>query len=259
MQKAPSGAPVQVLAADGARPVVVGLWLGGPSYWDIRGINVTWNNHNKSDQHMVKLTDGTGWRFGDAELWGAKSFAALLVDGQPKDFLLSGLYVHDTHPANDTNQDHLIYLNCGTGGGVLERSVLAHSANGRALKVGGADSGDDPVGNITVRYVTMVDNRGPSNVQLAYDTSNVTIENSILVGAGEGRANVTSFDLTGSGSVVRNSLGWDSTQLLDEVDGIDDGGGNLFLDPKLTGSKGDQPYLPTEPKAAAYGRWAPGS
>jgi hypothetical protein len=252
--------PVQVVAAADARPVVVGLlWLADLSYWDVRGINVTWDDSNSSDEHMVKLTDGTGWRFGDAELWGAKSFAALLVDGEPEDFLLSGLFVHDTHPANDTNQDHLIYLNSGTGGGVIERSVLAHSANGRALKIGAPSSGEGEVANIVVRYVTMVDNRGPSNVQLAYDTSDVVIENSLMVGADEGRANVTTFDLDGSGNVVRNSLGWDSSALLDGSEGLEDGGGNVRLDPQLTGRNSEEPYRPTDPAAQAFGRWAPGA
>lgn len=250
--------PVQVVAAAGARPVVVGLlWLSDLSHWDIRGLNVTWDDRNDSDQHMVKLTGGTDWVFGDAELWGAKSYAALLVDGRPERFRLTGLYVHDTHPANDTNQDHLIYLNCGTGGGVVERSVLAHSANGRALKIGSADSGGGAVGNITVSYVTMVDNRGPSNVQLAYDTSNVVIERSLLTGVHDGRKNVTAFDLTGSGSVVRNSLAWDSTGMLDDIDGLEDGGGNIFLDPQLTGARSAEPYRPTSSAAQAYGRWAP--
>ncbi len=250
--------PVQVVAEAGARPVVVGLlWLAGLSYWDVRGINVTWDDSNSSDQHMVKLTDGRGWRFGDAELWGAKSYAALLVDGDPVDFLLSGLYVHDTHPANDTNQDHLIYLNCGTGGGVLERSVLAHSANGRALKIGGPSAGEGEVADILVRYVTMVDNRGPSNVQLAYDTSRVVVEHSLMVQSGEGRANVTTFDLDGSDNVVRDSLGWDSTGLLEEADGLQDGGGNVRLDPQLTGRRSETPYRPTDPEAMAFGRWAP--
>ena len=251
--------PVRVVAAAGARPVVVGLlWLADLSYWQVSGINVTWDDSNTSDQHMVKLTDGRSWRFADAEIWGAKSFAGLLVDGQPEDFTLSGLFVHDTHPANDTNQDHLIYLNSGTGGGVIERSVLAHSANGRAIKIGGADSSSDPVGNITVRYVTMVDNRGPSNVQLAYDTSNVLIENNLMVGAAEGRNNITTFDLDGEGNVVRNNLGWESTGVLDDAAGLADGGGNVRLDPELSGRRSDEPYRPNNPEARAYGRWAPG-
>ncbi len=252
-------APIRVHAAEGGRPVVVGLlWLEDLSWWEITGLNVTWDDANDSDQHMVKLTDGVGWRFADAELWGAKSFAALLVGGEPEDFTLSGLYVHDTHPANGTNQDHLIYINSGSGGGVLERSILAHSDNGRAVKVGPPDEGDGVVSDVVIRYVTMVDNRGPSNVQLAYDVSRVVIEHCLMVRAGEGRANVTTFDLTGEGNEVRNSLGWDAARLLDEDDGLVSGGGNVFLNPRLSGPDGDRPYYPAETRAQAYGRWAPG-
>lgn len=250
--------PIQVVAAEGARPVVEGLlWLSDLSWWDVRGINVTWADRNDDDDHMVKLTDGEGWRFADAELWGAESYAALLVAGDPEDFMLSGLYVHDTKPSNDNNQDHLIYLNCGTGGGVLERSILAHSSNGRAVKVGTSSKGNGEVANIVIRYVTMVDNRGPSNVQLAWEASNITVENSILVGSAEGRSSVTAFDLEGENNVVRDSLSWDSARLIDDAPGLEDGGGNVRLDPDLSGPRGDRPYYPREPRAQGFGRWAP--
>ena len=250
-------APVQVVAADGARPLVVGLlWLEDLSWWDVRGLNVTWDDDNGDNDHMVKLTDGEGWRFADAELWGARSTAALLVAGEPEDFTLSGLYVHDTEPTNDNNQDHLVYLNPGTGGGVLERSILARSDNGRAVKVGTAEEGDGEVGNIVIRYVTMVDNRGPSNVQLAWEASGVTVENSIMVGSAEGRNSVTAFQLDGTDNVVRDNVSWDSAGVLDDDPGLQDGGGNIRVDPRLSGPDAERPYYPRAPEAQAYGRWA---
>lgn len=259
VREATEAKPIRVVAAEGARPVVQGLlWLSNLTWWDISGINVTWDDDNEADEHMVKLTDGAHWRFADAELWGARSYAALLVDGDPENFLLTGLYVHDTYPANETNQDHLVYLNCGTGGGVVERSVLARSENGRALKIGSADDDGDPVGNIVVRYVTMVDNFGPSNVQLAYDTSNVRIERSLMVGSADGRHNVTTYDLEGDGNVVADSLGWESAGVLEEADGLEDGGGNVTLDPELTGRGGPRPYQPQAEDARSYGRYADG-
>ncbi len=259
LRPAQQATPIRVSAAEGERPVVVGLlWLEDLSWWEFTGLNVTWDDANDSDQHMVKLTDGESWRFTNAELWGAKSFAALLVGGQPEDFTLSGLYVHDTHPANETNQDHLIYINSGSGGGVLERSILAHSRNGRAVKVGPPDGDDDgEVSDVVIRYVTMVDNRGPSNVQLAYDVSRVVIERCLMVRSGEDRANVTTFDLTGEGNEVRYSLGWDSAGVLDEGDGLVSGPGNVVLDPRLSGADGDRPYYPATEEARGYGRWAP--
>jgi hypothetical protein len=252
-------APVQVEAAPGERPVLHGLlWLEDPSWWQVRGLNVTWNPENDTDQHMVKLTGGDDWVLADAELWGAHAYAALLVAGEPRRFLLTGLYVHDTVPSNDTNQDHLVYLNCGTGGGVLERSILVRSPNGRAVKIGPPDGDGDPVENITIRYNTMVDNQGPSNVQLSRKTSGVVIERNIMDGSGDGQASVTAFKLTGDGNRVTDNIFWRSAAPLEAgVDGLVDAGGNRVLDPRLSGDSGARPYEPAAPRARAYGRWAP--
>jgi hypothetical protein len=252
-------APVRVRAAPGERPVVRGLlWLEQPTWWDVRGLDVRWDTRNDSELHMVKVTGGDDWVLGDAELSDARGFAALLVNGEPSRFLLTGLYVHDTRESNDTNQDHLVYLNCGTGGGVLERSLLVGSPNGRAVKVGPADSGGDPIAAITIRYNTMVDNEGPSNVQLSGDTSEIVIERNIMDGAGEGRASVTAFELEGDDNVVRDNVSWRSAGTLEaDQDGLEDGGGNTVLDPDLQAGSDERPYEPREPKARDYGRWAP--
>lgn len=252
-------APVRVRAAAGERPVVRGLlWLEEPTWWEVRGIDVRWDTRNDSELHMVKITGGDDWVLADAELADARGFAALLVGGEPRRFLLTGLHVHDTRSSNDTNQDHLVYLNCGTGGGVLERSLLVGSPNGRAVKVGPADSDGDPIAGVTIRYNTMVDNEGPSNVQLSGDTSDIVIERNIMDGAGEGRPSVTAFELEGSGNVVRDNVSWRSAGTLEVgQDGLEDGGGNTVLDPRLAGRSGERPYEPLEPDARDFGRWAP--
>lgn len=252
-------APIRVVAAPGERPVLKGLlWLRQPTWWQIRGLNVTWDTKNHKDDHMVKITDGTDWTLADAELWGARSFAALLVSGHPERFTLTGLYVHDTKKTNDDNQDHLVYLNCGTGGGVLERSLLVGSPNGRAVKIGPPDKYGDPVGNVVVRFNTMVDNRGPSNVQLSYDTSGVVLERNIMVGSGDGQPSVTAFELSGGSNTVTDNVTWDSTASVElGVSRLDDAGGNRKLDPQLSGPDGPRPYEPQNPQAQQYGRWAP--
>lgn len=252
-------APITVTAASGEEPVVRGLlWLENLSWWRISGVDVTWDTKHDDDEHMVKLADGNDWVFSDAELSSARSYAALLVSGRPERFLLTGLYVHDTKDTNGENQDHLVYLNCGTGGGVLERSLLVDSPNGRAVKIGPAGSDEGPVGNIVVRYNTMVDNEGPSNVQVSLETSDVVIERNIMDGSGEDRPSVTAFDLGGEGNVVRDNLTWRSagTVQLGEP-GLQDTGGNVEMDPRLAGASDDRPYEPRAEGAQAYGRWAP--
>lgn len=244
--------PIEVRAADGERPVVVGLlWLADLENWRISGINVTWDEErNTNHQHMVKLDGGRNWAFTDAEIWGARSFAAILVSGLPEAFQLSGLYVHDTMRSNDTNQDHLIYLNSGTHGGIVERNLLVGSPNGRAIKVGPESPDGDWVGNVMIRYNTMIDNLGPSNVQLGWRTTGVVVENNLMAGALDDRANVTTFELTGGDNVVRNNVGWGSVAVLEDDVNLEDGGGNVLADPMFTD---DGNYRPTNPDVDGVG------
>lgn len=248
-------ARIQVVAAPGERPVVEGLlWLKGASYWDVRGVNVTWSTNNSASEHMVKLTGGTGWTFTDSEIWGARSFAAVLVAGDAADWTFARNHVHDTHPSNGTNQDHLVYANSGSGGGVIERNLLVGSPNGRAVKVGPPSKDTGIVENLTIRHNTMVDNHGPSNVQLAWGSSNVQVYRNIMVSPGPNRSAVTAYQLTGTGSVVQDNLGWATSRLLDTgVAGLADGGGNVLADPGL-----DASYRPTAAVGADYGHLAPG-
>jgi|GEM_PF-1860743 len=250
--------PVRVRAADGARPVVKGiLRLHNMVHWDVSGINVTWNDVNASNNHMVVLNGGRNWTFRDAEVWGAKSFAGVVVGdspgtGEPVDWTLSGLYVHDTVPSNDTNQDHLLYINGGAGGGVIEGNLLVGSPNGRAIKIGTVGADDPAIGNVTVRYNTMVDNTGPSNLQLSYRTSDVTIERNLMVSPKPGQSNITTYRLEGANNLARDNLGWDSVGVVDDDVGLIDGGSNVSdIDPDL-----DADYLPQNPAAQAYGHGA---
>ena len=247
-------ARIRVVAARGERPVLKGLlWMKNASYWDFSGLNVTWGSSNKSSEHMVKFTGGVGWTFTDAEVWGARSYAAIAIAAPASGWLIARDYVHDTYPSNGSAQDHLIYANNGTGGGIIERNLLVGSLNGRAIKVGppSADAGVDS--NIIIRYNTMVDNLGPSNVGLAWDTSRVQIYRNIMVSPSARHAAVTTFDLTGTGNVVHDNIAWDATGVLDAgVPGLLADGGNRLIDPKFgTG------YRPTNPAAVAYGHLAP--
>lgn len=245
--------PIQVRAYPGEKPVVSGLlWLKNASYWHISGLNVTWSPSNSSSEHMVKFTNGTGWVYSDSEVWGARSYAAILVAGTASQWTITGNHVHDTYPANGTNQDHLIYANAGTGGGVIERNLLVGSANGRAVKIGPSSPSSGVVENVTVRYNTMYGNTGPSNVQLAWGSSNNEIYGNILVRPAPNRSNVTAFELTGSDNIVHDNLGWETPRIADAVPGIVDGGGNLTADPQFVG----EDLVPQSSTAQAYGHLA---
>ena len=256
-----SNAPVRVLSVAGEKPVIQGLlWVKASDYWHFHGINVTWDNVNMHDEHMVKFTDGKNWEYADAEVWGAESFAGILVAGVPSAWALRRLYVHDTADINVTghsvNQDHLIYVNAGEGGGVIERSILVGSPNGRAVKIGPSACGNGPIANVIVRYNTMVDNLGPSNVQFSCESHDNLAEWNLMVRPGMGRANVTGFSLTGANNIVKNNLGWESTGVVEMNSNVVDGGGNILRDP-LFADGPNRDYHVKDAEAAKYGVYAP--
>ena len=151
------------------------------------------------------------------------------------DFLVDHNFIHDTYESNDKNQDHLMYVDNGPdGSGVIERNILARSSNGRGVKLGPGSLDRPGTGNITIRYNTFYDNRGPSNIQLSGSSSNNQIYGNLLDQPSDGAANITAWNLTGSNNVVRDNLGGHSGGVADfDSSGYVDGGGNVHADPKL--------------------------
>jgi hypothetical protein len=252
-----ASSPITVKAYPGERPVVQGLlWLSTPDYWTLDGVNVTWSSANSASEHMVKMTGGTGWRLTNAEIWGAHSYAAILVAGTPSGWRLDHLDVHDTYKSNDVNQDHLVYVNGGTGGGTIERCLFARSENGRGIKIGPPSGSSAAIGNVTIRYNTFYDNLGPSNIQLSYGASNNRIYRNIMVRPkSTSTSNVTAYNLNGTGNSAWENIGYLGGSVLDKSAGLKDAGGNIKLDPKFDNL---QTLRPQDATASGYGRYAPG-
>ncbi|WP_088284810.1 hypothetical protein [Kineosporia sp. A_224] len=250
-----ASAPITVKAAPGARPVVEGLlWFHDADYWHVSGLNVRWDDSDGKGPHMMKFAGGTGWSYTDAEISGARAYAAILLSDNTSAFRLANLYIHDTADTHGTNQDHLIYANADTSGGVIERCILANSPNGRAIKIGVPDGSSDVTGNLTIRYNTMYNNLGPSNVQLSYNARNVKIYRNIMVKPSSGTENVTGFNLEGSGNVVYDNLVYQSAGAAQKTDGLKDGGGNVVANPGFVNAGGGN-FRTNAAKAKAYGRY----
>ena len=251
-------APITVRAADGERPVIEGLlWLSDADHWVIDGINVTWSEESEDNEHMVQFRGGVGWRFTNAEVWGAQSFSAINVGVGAKDFRLDHLYVHDTRRSNDLNQDHLIYIGTGNQGGIIERNVLVGSENGRGIKVGPGSLDEPGSDGLVIRFNTLVRNLGPSNIRFSGDSSDNLVHRNLLVRPKEGLAAVTAFELTGTGNVVKDNAAWDASGVISTTDGLEDGGGNRMLEPDFADPEAGD-YRPANPAARAYGAHAPG-
>ena len=128
----------------GERPVLRGqLWIGDPSYWTIRGLNVEWAAGNP-DEPLVRIYGGTGWRLTHSEIWGSHSTSGLQVDDGPRNnlgrWMVKGNCVHDTYSTDPLNQDHNVYLGDMSESprphGVISHNILFNAENGRGIKLG---------------------------------------------------------------------------------------------------------------------------
>lgn len=255
-----SSARITVKAATGERPVIAGLlWLKGLSYWTFDGINVTWAG-GSAGEHMVKFTDGVGWVFQNGEVWGAHSYANILVtgntSGQPSNWTIRNSCIHDTYPSNQENQDHNIYVNTGSsaGKGLIEGNVLYNATNGRNIKLGPSSSGSNGTVNVTIRYNTLYN--AAQNISLSYGSSNNTIERNIIGKSGGSYSNVYAYNLNGKGNVARDNIGFSAPKLLGGNGGgsVADGGGNRFpLDPSFNSTSSCKGFVPRNSTATAYG------
>jgi hypothetical protein len=252
-----SSSPITVRAFPGERPVVQGLfWINGADHWTYDGVNVTWDlETGGSGEYMVKLKGGTGWVFTNAEVWGAHSKGAIRVAGDATDWTLSDLFVHDTYRTNDDDEDDLVFVNTKDGGGVLERSLLVNSENGRAVRIGPKKKGGNETSDVIVRYNTMYNNVGPSNIQIFYGAAGNEIHHNLMVGTEDAaKADVMRIDLSGTGNHLWDNLGWESKEVVGKPLLVD-GGGNVQIDPAFADpARGD--FRPTNPEARAYGLYA---
>ncbi|MDQ4124103.1 MAG: hypothetical protein M3134_00690 [Actinomycetota bacterium] len=244
--------PVTVSAYPGDAPVLEGaLWLRDADHWSISGLNVTWDAATgRSSDHMVKLEGGRGWSFTDAEVWGSRGYSAILVAGEAADWSLKRLYVHDTAATHGRNQDNLITVAGNARAGLIQQSLLTGSPNGRAIAVGSPRQWEQDPHNVVIRYNTMFDNRGPSNVELAYETRFVDVYRNIMVGSAPGRANVTRWQLAGRENSIRNNIGWGSLRVVTRKQ-VDERG-NLHEDPMLAAPHAGD-FRPLRGLAQGYG------
>jgi hypothetical protein len=224
---------ITVKAYPGERPVIKGqFWMSNADYWTIDGINVTWDpDYVNTQEHMVRFYGGHDMVYQHAELWGARSYAALLLTNGAYNFNINHMYIHDTRPSNGLNQDHLIYV-AGASRGVIEYNLLTGAPNGRGVKVGSPSTGTGLPYGVTVRYNTIVD-CAAGNIGFSYDAHDNEVYRNVMVNAGPAWTNVAAFTLTGGNDVISNNAGWGSEGVIASGTPLVDGGGNRYLDPQL--------------------------
>ena len=261
---ASSGDAILVAAYPGERPVIQGvLWLHSPDYWTFDGINVTWDSSTgQPNEHMVKLIDGVGWTFRNGEVWGAHSYAAMLVAGQtagePANWNVSDNCIHDTYPTNNANQDQLIYANTdvNAGSGVIEHNLLFNATNGMGVKLGGADVNVGAATRVTVRYNTIYNTS--QNILVSWRSHDNTIDHNLMDLTGTNYGSVRGYQLTGANNRMSNNFGYAAKMLLFNDAGylgVQDSGNNSFpVNPQFDNTSSCAGFHPLNPAVAGYGR-----
>lgn len=219
--------PITLAAHPGETPVIRGLvWLVDPSYWEIEGLTIEWDPEIGGPQdHMMKITGGTGWVLRDNELRGAQSYAALLIAGgetadeTPTFWRVVGNCIHDTVSTNDTNQDHLIYVNSGVepSHGIIERNVMWGALNGSGIKLGGPTPTVGGAVDVTVRFNTIASTA--QSLSVSWQASNNIIIGNVLADVPEGRTHVRAFQLSGTNNWAYSNI-FDRTPLVWSDDGF---------------------------------------
>lgn len=264
-------APITVRAADPARrPLILGeLKLWGASHWVLDGLRVQAVDR---DRDALFMGGGTGWvvrgsEFSGARQTGAYSNVSIASDvygsGAPSGFAFTGNCVHDAASTNRGTTDHNVYVSfAGTpaSGGVISRNVIFNHPRGVGIKLGnGGLAGARGPWGVRVSYNTIVN--GGRQVFLHADVGNNTVSRNILSSSTQTfaslRQTTSSYfhDVIGRGNVFTSNYASGASMF--------SYGGNVSLrsdnavrvDPGFV-SGGCGGYRPTNPAAAAYGRYA---
>jgi hypothetical protein len=250
----------------GENPIIKGkVRLSSPDFWTFDGFNVTWNTGNYTE-HMVKFVGGRDWILENSEIWGAQSFANILVCCSPSNWVLRNNTIHDTY-GGESNifRSHNIYVNTNldAGPGLIEYNLFFNAPHGCNVKIAGPNQGPEyGSANITVRYNTLYN--GVQPLLIGDGSKNILVERNIIVMGV--RPDTTTYllrlyQLTGADNVVRNNLGFDAGKWCLDYNGGNytcagiDGGGNLFpVNPEFD-SLGVGGFHPQNPAAKEYGRY----
>jgi len=258
-------ARITVKSYPGERAVIKGLVrLVNADFWTFDGFNVTWATGTYKD-HMVKFVGGRGWILENSEIWGAQSFANILVCCSPSDWIIRNNVIHDTEGGEANHfRSHNMYINTNldSGPGVIEHNLIFNAPRGCNIKLAGPNKGPQfGAANVVVRHNTLYNAIQP--LLIGDGSRNNLVERNII---GRGiRPNTKTYllrlyKLTGTNNVVRNNLGFGADMWCLDYEGGNascssvDGGGNLFpVDPKFD-FVGIGGFRPTYPQARAYGK-----
>lgn len=216
---------VMIVAAPGARPLLDGVFKGGVGKGvRIFGVNVTDPNISTSE-HMVDFNKGDGLEFAYAEIFNAGCYTLLHPTGSIVNANFHHLFIHDNPgPHGTNNQDHGFYCSrLGDSKSRIHHSLLQNFPHGRGIKLGAA-SGTTLITGWRIDHCTIIDGKGPSDIQFSHGAGGNIVEDNVLIGSGAATC-VTEYSGAQPGNIVRHN--WGDKPLLKPTANVVDGGGNV--------------------------------
>jgi hypothetical protein len=254
--------PITVKAVRGQRPVLHGqLWLRRPSYWNIDGLNVTWDPALHPAPHqMVKLRGGIGWTWQNSEIWGSHGTTNFLVAGyernEPARWTIAHNCIHGVQPPKGVQRTSDLAIGEMTSGGPgsVTRNLI-FDAPDQVLAIGSAAGGPT---DVTVDYNTVYG--GGVAVVLAGDSTGVHITRNILGGVAHGLLVRWGRQGPSENNVVAQNLGVQGRTFLRPVAEAAIGGPGNVIDNTVTFADTStcQGFLSDAPATLPYGRHAMG-
>lgn len=260
--------PIQLIAAQGARPVLHGvLKLDKPSYWIIDGINITRDPKRPIDSALLKLVGGTGWVFRNGEIWGGEGVANVSItaspDGSPAtNWRFVGNCVHDVGDGPNSMNYHNMYVYAGDGSGssVIAGNVFFNAPNGNHIKAA-APPRQPIAADVAIRYNTMY--RAPQGVLVSYGSRSISLSRNLIVGRWGGRADnpaIRGHELLNSTNAAKGNASWGYESVLKNTQAsngkIRNLGGNVKLQPRFNSVGSCHGFTPQTAEAKAYGHLA---
>jgi hypothetical protein len=171
------------------------LMLKRVSHWAVRGFHFLHNAEVQTGQAVVNLEGGTGWVFANNEVAGSPGVANVLVTpgaregtaearraAGPRDYTISYNCVRNNRGSHTHGMDHNIYVMAGiySGGGLIERNLLAGAPNGSHIKAAAAgwSTSQDSPRDLTIRRNTML--AGASGVIVGLNASNIRVQSNLI-------------------------------------------------------------------------------
>lgn len=225
------------------------LRFNDPQNVIMQNMKVTWQSGDLATEHMFKISGGSNWTLRNSEIYGAQSYANILITENSTNWKILKNYIHDVAnitPVNSTVQNHNIYVGQANYG-LIAGNRIKNAPRGRCIKIATAsDTSPNQPHHITVTYNTFNNCIGPSLVGASYAASNNSFTKSIFI---NGPCVMSNNDLTGSGNSMNDNIYWNITE-----DCLVTHEGNMTItnmkkiNPLLNSSD-----LPTNSSAASYG------